>query len=241
MINPYKNYLYSFFNKSNYYFHISYRLENLLNKEFDDIIVENGVFFSSNALIISDWTGATEDGWELPFHTKVFTTTDKENYNIEMNKMKSRENLMNFAQTFEVFQSFLKDCITKKNSNISRNKLKFNDKIFQKITEEGGLTFSNYSVKNNKNYKFEVLFNICVELRHSITHSNGIVEKNKIIKDEYSEQLFKNMIPEAKFEKDKIILEMSFISFKKNMKTINEFAFQLYKILSIESNLDYRL
>ena len=118
MNNPYKNYLYNFFKKSNYYFHISYRLENLLNKEFKEIKGENSVYFSSNALVISDWTGATENGWELPFHTNVFTTTDKDNYKLEMDKMKSRENLMNFAQTFEIFQGFLKDCITEKNKNI---------------------------------------------------------------------------------------------------------------------------
>lgn len=241
MENFYKKYLYDFFNKSNYYFHISYRLENILNKEFKIINSEKGNFYSSNALVISDWTGETENGWELPFHTNVFAITDKENYEVEMDKMKSRENLINFAQSFEVFQGFLKDCLTQKNEKILRSDLKFNDKILQRLTEEGGVTFNNSSNKNNNNYNFKVLFNICVELRHSITHSNGIIEKNKIIKDKYSEKLFNHIMPEAKIEKSKIILYMPFISFRRNMKILNEFAFQLYKILSIESGLDYKL
>lgn len=241
MENTYRNYLYYFYNKSNYYFHISYRLENVLNKELKVISHENMEFYSSNGLIVSDWTGKTDYGWVLPFHTNVFTTTDGENYVQEMNKIKSRENLMNFAQSLEVFQGFLKDCITHKNKLIKRDQLKHNHIILQKLAFEGGATFQNNSNHNHNNYRFEVLFGVLVELRHAITHSNSIVEKNKIIKDIYSEYLFRHMMPEAIFEKDKIILVMPFDSFRRNMRILNEFAFQLYKIFSIEDSIDFKL
>ena len=78
-----------------------------------------------------------------------------------------------------------------------------------------------------------------VELRHSITHSNSIVEKNKIIKDHYTEKLFKIIMPEAEIKKDHIILKMNFKVFRANMKIINEFAFQIYKIFSIEEGFKY--
>lgn len=78
-----------------------------------------------------------------------------------------------------------------------------------------------------------------VELRNSITHSNGIIEKNTIIKDSYSEVLFKLLFPDSDIEKNNIILAMTYKAFSKIMKTLNEFAFQIYKIFSVECKFNY--
>lgn len=228
-----------FFESTNYYYHVSYRIENLLKNESKILLKGKSEFYTSNAVVISDWTGPTEDGWELPFHTNVFTTANKDNYLQEMEKMKSRENLLNFAQGFEVFQKFAKDCIIKKNYAINRDDLKYNNLILRKLKDEGGDTFERFSFQNNNNFKFEKLYGMYVELRHSITHSNSIVEKNKIIKDHYTEKLFKIIMPEAEIKKEHIILKMNFKVFRANMKIINEFAFQIYKIFSIEEGLKY--
>ena len=59
MQNPYKKHLYNFFHKSNYFIHISFRFENLINKEFKNIGSKESDFYSSNALVIADWTGET--------------------------------------------------------------------------------------------------------------------------------------------------------------------------------------
>ena len=239
MQNPYKKHLYNFFHKSNYFIHISFRFENLINKEFKNIGSKESDFYSSNALVIADWTGETDNGWDFPFHTDVFTTTDNENYKNEMDKMKSRQNLINFAQSFEAFQGFLKDVITEKNEKITRIDLKYNNKILQNLKEEGGKSLFDFSNSNNRNFNFEILFNMLVELRHSITHSNGIIEKNKIIKDSYSEVLFKLLFPDSDIEKNNIILAMTYKAFSKIMKTLNEFAFQIYKIFSVECKFNY--
>ena len=137
MENPYRKYLVEFFESTNYYYHVSYRIENLLKNESKILLKGKSEFYTSNAVVISDWTGPTEDGWELPFHTNVFTTTNKDNYLQEMEKMKSRENLLNFAQGFEVFQKFAKDCIIKKNYAINRDDLKYNNLILRKLKDEG--------------------------------------------------------------------------------------------------------
>ena len=239
MENPYRKYLVEFFESTNYYYHVSYRIENLLKNESKILLKGKSEFYTSNAVVISDWTGPTEDGWELPFHTNVFTTTNKDNYLQEMEKMKSRENLLNFAQGFEVFQKFAKDCIIKKNYAINRDDLKYNNLILRKLKDEGGDTFERFSLQNNNNFKLEKLYEMYVELRHSITHSNSIVEKNKIIKYHYTEKLFKIIMPEAEIKKDHIILKMNFKVFRANMKIINEFAFQIYKIFSIEEGFKY--
>ena len=239
MENPYRKYLVEFFESTNYYYHVSYRIENLLKNESKILLKGKSEFYTSNAVVISDWTGPTDDSWELPFHTNVFTTTNKDNYLQEMEKMKSRENLLNFAQGFEVFQKFAKDCIIKKNYAINRDDLKYNNLILRKLKDEGGDTFERFSLQNNNNFKLEKLYEMYVELRHSITHSNSIVEKNKIIKDHYTEKLFKIIMPEAEIKKDHIILKMNFKVFRANMKIINEFAFQIYKIFSIEEGFKY--
>lgn len=46
-------------------------------------------------------------------------------------------------------------------------------------------------------------------------------------------------MPEAEIKKDHIILKMNFKVFRANMKIINELAFQIYKIFSIEEGLKY--
>lgn len=191
MQNPYKKHLYNFFYKSNYYVHISYRFENLINKEFKNINSKQSDFYTSNALVVADWTGETDNGWDLPFHTGVFNITDNENYKKEMDRMKSRQNLINFAQNFEAFQGFLKNIIIEKNEKIKRDHLRFNDKILEKLQEECGEKFVYFSSNNNRNFNFEILFNMFVKIRHSITHSSGIIEKNKIIKDSNSQLIFR--------------------------------------------------
>ena len=61
MENPYKRHLDKFYQKSNYYSHISFRFENLINKEYQSYITSKSEFYSSNSLIIADWTGETEN------------------------------------------------------------------------------------------------------------------------------------------------------------------------------------
>lgn len=240
MENPYKKILIDLFESTNYYYHVSYRIDNLLKNESKRLMKENSEFHTSNAVVIADWTGPTENGWELPFHTNVFTTTNENNYIEEMEKIKSRENLFNFAQSFEVFQKFLKNCIITKNPGINRNDLKSNDVILKKLKVEGGITFEKFSSKNNNNFNFEKLFEMLVVLRNAITHSNSVVEKNKIIKKKtYTKKLFKVLMPNAEFNKNEIILNMNLNELRSNMKIINEFAFQIFKIFSIEEGLKY--
>ena len=239
MENPYKKDLINLFESTNYYYHISYRIDNLLKKESKKLLDQKSEFYTSNAIVVADWTGPTEDGWELPFHTNIFTTTNTDNYIEEMEKMKSRENLLNFAQSFEVFQKFLKNFIIKKNPGIKRSDLKYNDKILINLKEEGAATFEKFSFQNNNNFNFEKLFEMLVVLRHAITHSNSVVKKNEIIKDVYTEKLFKLLMPSAEFSKNQIILKMNLNELRSNMKLINEFAYQIYKIYSIEEGFEY--
>lgn len=239
MENPYKINLINLFESTNYYYHISYRIDNVLKKESKRLLQQKTEFYTSNALVIADWTGPTEDGWELPFHTNIYKTTNTDNYIEEMEKMKSRENLLNLAQGFEVFQKFLKNCIVMKNPSVKKSDLKHNDKILIKLKEEGGATFEKFSSQNNNNFNFEKLFNMLLLLRHAITHSNSVIEKNKIVKDGYTEKLFKVLVPNAEFCKNEIVLHMNLHDLRSNMKILNEFAFQIYKIFSIQEGLDY--
>lgn len=241
MENPYKRHLDKFYQKSNYFSHISFRFENLINKEYQSYISSKSEFYSSNSLIIADWTGETENGWDISFHTGIFTITDQVNYEVEMLKMKSRHNLLNFAQNLEAFQGFLKDIIIEKNKSIKRKDLSKNHDILLALKREGGKCFIDFSSSNNRNFKYDILFNMLVELRHSITHSNGIVEKNKIIKDNYSYKLFDVLFPDSIIGKEEIKLVLPYRTFSTMMKMLNEFAFQIYKIFSVECKFTYQL
>lgn len=67
-----------------------------------------------------------------------------------------------------------------------------------------------------------------------------LLKKNEIIKDVYTEKLFKLLMPSAEFSKNQIILNMTLNEFRSNMKIINEFAYQIYKIYSIEEGFEYK-
>jgi hypothetical protein len=234
--------------------HSTDRLNKVLLNDVEKYKTEESIYSSITALIIGDWTGETDKGWKMPFHTGIDKITEKENYPDEINKILSREFCLVFSQSYEALERFLKDCIDLKiindyefrklngfDENYTRKELKGGEYIYKLIKKAGGKRFENYSKKNNNNFKFKEIFTVFSEVRHSITHNNSYLKVNKIPNDPYYKKLFEFLFTMNKLEGNEILLQFDIKLLNRILMFIAEFAFQIYKILSEEDNYKWKI
>ena len=259
MTNPYKEPLNQFFEKLLYFRHISGRINKVFEKEIEDYTQDKATINFSSSLVISDWTGPTDNGWEINFHTGLFTQTTKENYEDEIRKIFSKQLCLLYAQSFEAFERFVKDClfirITRDNnikeytisllpknqqSSITRKKMPGGSDLFRVMKKSGGETYKNFSSKNNLNIKFSELWTILSEVRHSITHNESLIDLELIEKSKHHAEIFKFLFDSHQISTNMISIEIDYKKFERLIKRFAEFANQVFKILSIEDELDWR-
>ncbi|WP_405326102.1 hypothetical protein [Leeuwenhoekiella sp. LLG6367-2.1] len=254
MKNPYKEHLDIFFETVTDLKHTANRLNKVLLKDVEKYTKEQAKYFSGTALIIGDWTGPTDNGWKINFHTGISKSTFKENYASEIEKVLSREFGIAFAQSFEAFEKLLKDFVfikiqtdttfkmnLKPNKDYSRNKLNGGDEIFKLIKKACGKEFTKCSKHNNNNFMFSEFFKIISEIRHSFVHSQGELMTSKIPKDKYYKSLFENLLPLNKLVNERIELKFNYKILDKLLIYISELGFQFFKILSKADNYEWKI
>jgi hypothetical protein len=254
MTNPYKIHLTTFFETITDFKHTSNRLNKVLLKDVEKYSAEGATYLSATSLIIGDWTGPTDNGWKLNYHTGVNKITFKENYSNEIDKVLSREFGLAYAQCYEALETLLKDIIYIKintdkafknslpeNKDFSRHCLKGGDDIFKLIKKAGKRRFQNYSKKNNTNFKFKEIFKIFSELRHAITHSQGILKTSKIPNNNYYKSLFEYLLPLNEIKEETILLKFKYKTLDRLLIYLTEFGYQIFKILSEEDNYEWKI
>lgn len=254
MTNPYKNSLEKFFETITDFKHTLNRINKVLLNDVEIYSNEKAKYFSGTALVIGDWTGSTDNGWKINFHTGIIKSTYKEDYASEINNVLSREFGLAFSQCYEALETLLKDFVSIKIQNdpkfisklppnkvYTREALRGGDELFKLIKKIGDKRFKKYSKNNNNNFKFSETFKIFSELRHSITHSKGNLNRNKIPNDKYYKDLFEFLLPLNKLENEIIQLKFDYKSIDKLLIYLAEFGFQIFKILSEEDNYEWKL
>jgi hypothetical protein len=78
---------------------------------------------------------------------------------------------------------------------------------------------------------------ILSEVRHSITHSKSEINKSKINKTKYHNQIF-DFFTYSVINDELLKIELDFTKFEYLVKKLAEFSFQIYKAISIEENLN---
>lgn len=254
MKNPYRKSLDIFFETITDFKHTSNRINKVLLKDVQIYTAEESKYFSGTSLIINDWTGPTDNGWQINFHTGIQKFTNKEYYASEIENVLSREFGLAFSQCYEAFESLLKDFISIKiqndsnflsklqtNKDYSREKLKGGDDIFKLIKMAGNKRFKQYSKNNDNNFRFTETYKIFSEIRHSITHSKGNLKKIKIPKDKYYKILFEYFLPLNKLENEIIQLKFDYNTLDKLLIYLAEFGFQIFKIFSEEDDYEWKI
>src|SRR5680860_732434 len=157
MENNYKEKIITLFERIIELRHSSNRINLVLTKDAQKFTVDNARFFSGSKLIISDWTGPTDNGWEINFNTGIRKETFKEDYSREVESIISRECCLSFSQAFEALESFFKDCIFFKSHRSekfdfeSRDEINGGDKLFRLIKKACSPQYNEFSKNNNKN------------------------------------------------------------------------------------------
>ncbi len=259
MTNPYKKYLDEFFEKLLYYRHISGRINKVFQKDIQEYTAEKAKLYFASALVISDWTGPTDNGWEINFHTGIVAETTKDNYETEIKNISSRQLCLLYAQSFESFESFLKDCLYEKlghqdtlreyticllpkNQRLSftRDKMPGGDNLFKLLKKSGGESFKNFTSENNINIKFRELWTILSAVRHSITHNESLIESDLVNKSNHHFEIFKYLFDSKEVSENLLLIELENKKFEQLIKRFSEFAFQIFKILSIEEQYEWK-
>ncbi len=260
MTNTYRKYLDQFFEKLLYYRHISGRINKIFEKDIQVYTSEKTLIHLSSALIISDWTGPTDNGWEKQIHTGIFRETKKENYEIEIQKIFSRQLCLLYAQSFESFERFLKDCLydrlsrdneireyvikklpKNQKASLKREKMPNGDNLFQVLKKAGGKPFVDFSSKNNLNMRYKELWTILAHVRHSVTHNESYIDSNLIYKSNHHYEIFNYLFNSENVSDKLLLVQLDKSKFEILIKRFSEFAFQIFKILSIEEKLSWEI
>ncbi|MFW5891657.1 MAG: hypothetical protein ACOCUI_05510 [bacterium] len=253
-MNPYKTYLDKIFNRIIELRHIASHINITLLDSIKNIEKSKKVFLSGSALVISDWTGPTNNGWEINFHTGIRKTTYKENYINEVDSIISQECCHAFAQSFEALERFIKDCLFAKiqrdskfkavlgfpsDDKITRTDLPGGDKLFKYIKKAGDPNFSKFSSTNNSKIKFKEFWAVISQSRHAIIHSNSEISNSKINISKHHLDIFSHFFNSYEPGNQVTLIMLNYRMLDKLLKAISEFAFQIFKALSINENLDW--
>jgi len=256
-MNPYETHIENLFIRLLELRHTISHLKSVLNasvKNFEKI--EDGGFINASALVISDWTGPTDNGWELNYHTGIRKITFKENYSQEVANIFSEECCYAFAQSFEALERFIKDCIFTKighdqdycntlkienPSEFQREEIPSGDKLFVWIRKASNPLFTEYSNSNNVNLNFKVFWTILSQVRHAITHSNSIIKLDKISQTDYHFLVFKDLFQFTTVSTETVHLEIDYHGLSQLIDYVSEFGFQVFKMLSMKENLNWEI
>jgi hypothetical protein len=256
MKNPYKLHLDVLFNRIIELRHTSSLVNTTLTNSIKDVEEIKTYFFSRSALVISDWTGRTENGWEINYHTGIRKYTFKENYRFEVERIVSQECCYAFAQSFEAIEKFFKDCVRTKIQRVEEYKkhlrseigddflsenLPGGDKLFNLVKKAGDSTFSTFSENNNNKLKFKELWTVLSESRHAITHSKSIIKIAKIKKSDYHFSIFNKFFWFSDNDNLTISIGLDYDRLVKLLDNLSEFAFQVFKSISLNENLVWEI
>lgn len=259
MTNTYRKYLDQFFEKLLYYRHISGRINKVFQKDIQEYTSEKAKIHFASALIISDWTAPTDNGWEINFPSGISMETTKSNYESEIEKIFSRQLCLLYAQSFESFERYLKDCLfdrldrddtirecvikllpKNQKTSITRGKMPGGDNLFKVLKKAGGESFKDFSSENNLNIKFKELWTILSEVRHSVTHNESLIDLGLVNKSNHHTEIFNFLFNSKSKSDDTMSIELDYKKFERLIKRFSEFAYQVFKMLSIEEELELK-
>lgn len=163
-------------------------------------------------------------------------------------------------QSFEAFERFIKDSLfdiiqrneliekyaisllpKNQQSTITREKMPGGKNLFSILKKVSGSTFNEFTNSNNLNIKYSELWIILSEVRHSITHKDSLIEVELINKTKHHFEIFEFLFDSSRVSSGFISIELDYKKFNKLTKRFSEFAFQIFKMLSIAEEHEWRI
>lgn len=232
-------------------------------------INEKKKFLKGTRLVISDLTGETDNNWEINYYVQTEGYfVDSENYKLRNQEIYNVVALNLIAQSYETIERFLKEILKeyfKNNEQIAaetigrvnfilnRRNVDWNstiNKLDQGVNNKGLLKiirtlsndFAGIEINNLENVNLVEWLEMISIVRHSIVHSSSIIKNNQMNKltgqmKNYLERYFE--IQEG--ESGSLILRTIPTKQTKLFKFICEYAFQIFKSLSISLDLEWKV
>lgn len=258
MNNQYKTYLETFFTTLLGYRHSTRRLNTILINDAKIYSKKDASYRSGSTLVISDWSGLTDKGWEINFNTRITKQTLKSEYAQEIRDIISRECCLIYAQSFEALERLLKDSLffkstsnsdlqkyllsqLKKDNTLTREKMPGGDNLFKGLMLSRGNAFEVNSKGKNLNIRYSELWRVLSEARHSIVHSNSVLKFSKINRSKHHLAVFELLFNYSRIDDDYISIQLEYPKFERLIKRLSEFAFQVFKSLCIEENIEWNV
>jgi hypothetical protein len=255
-LNPYKIHIDFFFARQIELRHYAYWASSRLNDSVKSYRDTNHKYFSGSALIISDWLGESDNGWEINHPTGFIKSIGKENYDEEVVRIIGNICCYTFSQSFETLEKLIKDCLYEfsiAHTEFQKQIKLTNDKIFKRENIPGGNElidiikkvcepfFNDFSQNNERNYKLKELWTVLSEARHAITHSSSMIKNSKINKSDYHYMLFDHLFSHKKVNDDLTQLLIDYQNLNILIKRISEYGFIIFKFLCLKENLDWKI
>ncbi len=254
--NPFHPPLLVFFNKILEYRHTTDRVCKVLLEDAKRYDSEGARYFSGSALIISDLSGPTDNGWELNFHTGVLRQTLKDGYRDEIVKLVSRECCLTYSQSFEAFETFLKDILyyhvtqsegfrnevnamINPNTKVTRKTMPGGDKLFKALNKAAGHIIKDLFTDNNLGLRHKETFTALSQARHAIVHSGSIVQLSKVNTSKLQLDIFNYFFDSEYLGNSHLAIKLDVPRYQKLLKRFSEYAFQIFKAMSINYDLEY--
>lgn len=261
------------FERLEYYKGYVFHLENDIKKYTQSLIdkLDNNKtnFLKGSRLVISDFTGESDNGWEINFPLPTsgyFVTSD--NYLEKNNQLIQFISSTLVAQSYEAIETFFKEIlisyfennnqiafetIGKANCILNKNNVDWNNtvrKLNQGTNNKGLLKiirilsteFCKAERTNLKNIDLEKWFDMVSIIRHSIIHSESILKNNEFNKiDKYERKILEKFfeVENQNGGNKRIIISGKHAS--NVIEFMSEYAFQVFKGLSISADLDWRI
>lgn len=241
--------------------------DRIKNNYSDDHINK---FFAGYRLAVSDLTESLDEGWRINYATPAAFSVSGKEYVEFVDKIIERESAWTVSQTYESYESFLKKILSvflfhnktfadpKKVSAFINNKCpdfnidnnvekwteylnysyrgKNNRKIFN-LLRQINPELRDFEIQNNRSLNLIDWFEVYSEVRHAVTHSNFVVETNLSI----TYKTILDLLFPGEQVKTGYQLKMSPKNVERNLEINVDYAFLIYKFLSISARYNYKV
>jgi len=252
-MNPYNEHLISFYETVVDLFQANQRICNVLLKDLDKFSKENSLLFVGTKILVRDWTYPIGNGSEYA-STGIQKILLKQTYAPEVENIISRECCLTYAQVFENMENFFKNIIIQRCSRDEefeqllklrgksiREGLRGREALINSLKKAGKENFDLFSRDNFYGIAFKEFWDVLGEARHAITHNNSRIEKTKINISANHFELFKRFFDYKELESDILYIRMNKNSLKIVFDLMTGFSFQIYKIVSLEEKLPFKI
>ncbi len=252
-----------------YVFHIDHDIQKFTQTLIEGIDKESTVLIKGSRLVISDFTGESDNGWEInfPLPTTGYKVTNK-NY-LDMNRQLIQSvSAILVVQSYEAIESFLKgilisyfqnnhqiafetigkaNCIWNRSivdwkKTVRRLNQGVNNKELLKIIRLLSPEFQEAESDNLKNVDLSHWFNAISISRHCIVHSESILKNDEYNKlKEYEISVLNYFFEIEDLEAENRKMSISAQQASSVMEFMCEYAFQIFKWLSISQKLEWRI